>query len=106
VQRLLDRLLGAEREAGINLGRHAAGDDLEDLASELHEQIVQRGVDFLVDGAAVALAVLDRLVDQGRVLGLLGRGQDQRRVRGCILRLVLLDGGKVAGIAYDGLRRS
>jgi hypothetical protein len=106
VQRLLDRLLGAEREAGIDLGRHTARHDLEDLAPELHEKVVERGVDLRVDARAVLLAVLDGLVDQGGVLGLLGRGQDQRRVCRRVLRLVLLDGGEVARVAHDGLRVS
>jgi hypothetical protein len=51
----------------------------------------------------VLLAILDGGVDELRVLGLLGRGEDERGVRGRILRLVLVDGRKVARVADDGL---
>ena len=51
----------------------------------------------------MGLAVRNRLVDQLRVLGLLGGGEDEGRVGGGILRLVLVDGGEVAGVADDDL---
>jgi hypothetical protein len=54
----------------------------------------------------VLLAVLDGGVDEFGVLGLLGRGEDQRRVGGGILWLVLGDRGEVTAVADDGLERS
>ena len=51
------------------------------------------------------LAVGDSLVDELGVLGLLGSGEDEGRVGGGILRLVLANGGEVTGVADDGLWR-
>ena len=49
------------------------------------------------------LAVFDGEVDQLGVLGLLGGSEDEGGVGGGVLRLVLVDGGEVAGVADDGL---
>lgn len=49
------------------------------------------------------LAVLDRFVDKLCVLCFLRGGEDERRVCGRILGLVLVDGGKVTGIADNSL---
>ena len=103
VQGLVDRGLSVEGEAGVDLGGDLARDDLENLLAELDKEAVEGGVDLLINGAAVLLGVVDSLIDQLCVLGLLGRGQDERRVGRCILRLVLVDGGKVAGVADDRL---
>ena len=51
------------------------------------------------------LAVGDSLVDELGVLRLLGGGEDEGRVGGGILRLVLANGGEVTGVADDGLWR-
>jgi hypothetical protein len=103
VQGLLNAGLLVEGEAGVHLGRDLAGHDLQDLAAELHEQVVQGGVDLLVDGLAMLLAVRNRLVDELGVLGLLGGGEDEGRVGGGVLRLVLADGGEVTAVADDRL---
>lgn len=92
VKSLVDGLLGAEGETGIDLGGDLAGDDLEDLLAELDEQTVESVVDLGVDIAALALGVLDGVIDQLGVLGLLGGGEDEGGVGGSILRLVLGDG--------------
>jgi hypothetical protein len=92
VQGLVDGSLGIEGEAGVDLGGHLAGDDLEDLAAELDEETVQGAVDLLVEGLTLRLAVLDGGIHQVRVLGLLAGGQDQGGVGGGIVRLVLADG--------------
>ena len=44
---------------------------------------------------------VERLVHQMVVLRLLGRLQEQRRVRGRVLRLVLRDGFDVARVGHD-----
>lgn len=77
---------------GVDLSGHLAGDDLEDLGAELDEQAVEGQLDLLVGRAALGLGVGDGLVDQSRVLGLLGGGEDERRVGRRVLRLVLADG--------------
>lgn len=92
VQRLVDRRLGVEREGGIDLGRHLAGDDLEDLLAELDEEVVEGRVDLLLERAALRLGLRNRRVQERGVLGLLGRREDQGRVGRGILRLVLADG--------------
>ena len=121
VQGLVDRGLGVEGEAGVDLGGDLAGDDLQDLLAELDEKVIQGGVDLFVEGFALdfvsmmgndgalkietylLLALLDGGVDQAGIFGLLGRGQDEGGVGGGILGLVLADGGKVTRVADDDL---
>lgn len=100
---LLDGDVLVEGETGVNLSGDLAGDDLQDLATELDEQVVEGDVDLLVDVLAVLLAVRDSLVDELGVLGLLGSGEDEGRVGGGILGLVLANGGEVTRVADDGL---
>jgi hypothetical protein len=104
---LLDGDLLVEGEAGVNLSGDLAGDDLQDLATELDEQVVEDDVDHLVGllARAVLLAVGDSIVDELGVLGLLGGGEDEGRVGGGVLRLVLANGGEVTRVAHDGLPR-
>ena len=102
---LLDGDLLVEGEAGVDLSGDLAGDDLQDLGTELDKQVVEGDVDLLSDVLAVLLAVGDSLVDELGVLGLLGSGEDEGRVGGGILRLVLANGGEVTGVADDGLWR-
>jgi hypothetical protein len=92
MQSLVDRALGVEGQLGIDLGRDLAGDDLQDLATELNQQTVEGGLDLLVDGLALLLAVDHGRIDQSGVLGLLGGGQDEGGVGRGILGLVLADG--------------
>jgi hypothetical protein len=98
VEGLVDRGLCAERESGIDLSGDLAGDDLEDLLAELDEEVVKSRVDLLVDGATLGLGLGDRSVEEGSVLGLLRRGEDQGGVGGGILRLVLADGCWIVSI--------
>jgi len=53
----------------------------------------------------MALAVLDGNVHQLGVFGLLGRREDEGRVGGGILGLVLVDGGKVACISGQDIKK-
>lgn len=92
MQGLVDGGLGVKGQAGVNLGGDAAGDDLQDLAAKLDQDGVEGGIDLLVEGAALLLADGNSLVNQLGVLGLLGRGQNQRGVGGGILGLVLGNG--------------
>jgi hypothetical protein len=100
---LLDGDILVEGEAGVDLSGDLAGDNLQDLGTETDEQVVKGHVDLLGDILAVLLAVGDSLVDELGVLGLLGGGEDEGRVGGGILRLVLANGGEVTGVADDGL---
>ena len=103
VQCLLHGGLLVEGESGVNLSRDTAGNDVKNLLAELNKEVVQCSIDLLLNAAAMLLSVLNGLVDELGVLGLLGGGEDQGRVGGGILRLVLANGGKVTGVAYDGL---
>ena len=53
VQRLIHTRLRIEREPRVDLGRHLARDDLENLAAKLDEQAVEGGVDFVIDVLAL-----------------------------------------------------
>lgn len=53
VQGLVDRGLGVEGEAGVDLSRDLAGDDVEDLLAELDQQAVEGGIDLLIEGLAL-----------------------------------------------------
>ena len=103
MQRLLHTFCRIKREPRINLGRHPPRHNLQNLLPKLHQQIVERRIDPLVQRARVRLAILHGRVDQLRILGLFRGGEDERRVRGGVLRLVLVDGGEVARVADDGL---
>jgi hypothetical protein len=92
VERLVDRRLCAEGESGVDLGGDLAGDDLEDLGAELDQEVVEGRVDLLVDRAALLLGPGNGGVQERGILGLLGRGEDQGRVGGGVLGLVLADG--------------
>lgn len=89
VESLVDGGLGIEGETGIDLSRHLSGDNLEDLLSEFDQEAIEGGVGLLVDGLAVLLAVRNSNVDQRSIFWLLGGGEDEGRVGGSILRLVL-----------------
>lgn len=97
--------LSVERKARINFCGDLAGDDLEDFLAKLHQEVVQCGVNLLLDVAAVLLAILDSRVNQLLVLGLLGRGEDERGVGGRILWLILVDGRKVTRVTDDSLQQ-
>lgn len=53
VKGLVDGGLGVEREAGIDLRGDLSGDDLEDLLSELNQEVVQGGIDLLLDSLSL-----------------------------------------------------
>jgi hypothetical protein len=100
---LVDRGLGVEGEAGVDLGRDLAGNNVEDLLAELDEEVVEGGVNLVLNVVAVLLAPGDGSINELLVLGLLGGRENQRGVGGGILGLVLVDGGKVTRVADDGL---
>lgn len=95
--------LGVEGETGVDLGGDLAGNDLENLLTELDEEVVKGAVNLVVDRATGGLAELDSSVDELGVLGLLGSGEDQGGVGGGILRLVLVNGSEVTRVANNDL---
>ncbi len=103
MQGLVHGSLGVEGEAGIDLSRDLAGDDLKNLLAELNEEVVKGGVNLLIDGLSLGLTLSNGSINQAGVFRLLGSSKDERRVGGGILRLVLVNGGKVTGVANDDL---
>lgn len=92
LESLLDGGVLVERESGVNLGGDSAGDDLQNLGTELDEELVKSNLNLLLGVRGLALGVGNGLVNELGVLGLLGGGEDERRVGGSILGLVLGDG--------------
>lgn len=86
MQCLVHTGLGVETEAGIDLSRDLARDDVENLLAELDQEAVQGIVDLGVDvlAGAVLLGVVNSSVNQLGVLGLLGSLEDQAGVGGGI----------------------
>ncbi len=103
VESLVHGSLGVEGKASVDLGGNPAWDDLEDLLAELNEKAVESGINLVVDGSAVLLAVLDGDINEWSILLLLGGGEDEGWVGGGVLWLVLGDGCKVAGVRDDNL---
>jgi len=103
VKRLLDGRLAVEGELGVDFCGDLARHDVEDLTAELDKETVEGGIDLVLLVLTVLLSVRNGCIDEFGVLGLLCGGEDQRRVGGGILRLVLGNGGKVARVADDSL---
>ena len=97
-----DGRLGIKAQTGVDLGRDPSGDDLEDLAAERDEQLVHelRGLRLLVPPLLARL--LQRLLDQVRIVRLLGGVEEQRRIGRCVLRLELRDGLDVTRVRNHG----
>jgi hypothetical protein len=99
---LVDGGLLVKRESGVDLGGDSAGNDLEDLLTELDEETVHGVVDLVVELAALGLGPFDRGVDELSVGGLVDGGEDQRGVGGGILGLVDGDGcGGERGVVLE-----
>lgn len=103
VQCLLNGLLCVEGESGVDLGGDLARNDLQDLCTELNQEVVEGSVNLLVDVLAVVLSVLNGLVNQLGVFGLFRCGKDERWVGRGILRLVLFNGCEVTRVGDNGL---
>jgi hypothetical protein len=102
---LLDTGLSVEGESGVNLGGDLAGNDLEDLLAELDKESIENSIDLVVNVLAISvlLSVGNSVVNELGIVCLLGGCQDQGRVGGSILRLVLVNGSKVTRVADDNL---
>jgi hypothetical protein len=90
-QRRLEPLTSVEGERGVNLGGDTAGDDLEDLGTELDEQTVHGVLGLLLEIVALRLAERDGGVDELLVSGELGSGEAEGVSAGAT--------GKAAGCA-------
>ena len=90
-----------EGEAGIGLGGDAAGDDLEDFLAEGDEDVIDDVLDLGGAGEAGVFLILNDLVEDVAVLGLLGGGVDEAGIGGGVLGLEFADGLEVAGIGDD-----
>ena len=101
---LLDRALGIEGQAGINLGGDAARDDVQDLQAEGYGQAVEcQGHHFRRRslGTQGGARALQGVFDDGLVLRHQSGGGDQRRVGRGVLRLDLFDGLDISGVGHN-----
>ena len=96
VAALGDCTFRVERQAGIDFGRDAAGDDLQDFLAKRDQQAVD---DFGIGGIRM---VAHGLFQQRLVFILLHGLQDQRRVRRRVARRVGLNRLEVAGVGHHG----
>lgn len=71
VKSLLNGPLGIKGQTSINLCRNTTWHDLQDLLAELNQQTVERGIDLLLLGASLLLAILNGNVHQPGIFGLL-----------------------------------
>ena len=99
--RLGDRPVGVEAQAGVDLGGDAAGNDLEDLAAEEDEELIDElPRHFFVPTAALE-SELGGLFDQVPVSGHLGGVKEQRRIGGGVLRPVPGNGFDVTRVRHN-----
>jgi hypothetical protein len=87
---------GVKAQACVHFGGHAAGDDGQDLAAEAHQQPVH---DF-VERAATEL--VHRVLEQGRIVSLLHRLEDERGIGGGVLRLERVKLLEIASVCHHG----
>ena len=97
-------LFGIEREPGIDFGRDATGDNLEDLQAEGDREAVHRLVDDRLGiGALGGVAgLLEGALDDAVVRAHLGRGGEQRRVGRRVAWFEFDDRLEVTGVGDDG----
>lgn len=103
VQGFLNGSLSVERHPGIDFRRNFARHNFQDFLSKLRKKTVEGGIDLLVDVLAVTLAIRDGFVDELCILWLFRRSENEGRVGGGILRLVLVDCCEITGIADNNL---
>ena len=103
VQSLVNASLLIERESSIDLRGNLSRDDSQNLLSELNEKTIESGVGLLLDVLSVIFAVCHSGVYQFGILGFFGGGENEGRVSCSILGLVFGNGGKISGVANDGL---
>lgn len=103
VKGLVDGGLLIEGESRVDLSGHLARHNVQNLLAKEDKEIVEGRIDLLLRALSVLLAICAGLIDELLVLGLLGRGEDQRWVGGSILWLVLANGGKVTRVTDNGL---
>ena len=84
---------GVEGQARVRFRRDAAGDDLEDFEAEGHEDAVHRVVHVLRSG--------DGLIHDRGVLRLRRRGEDERGIRGRVLRFESAHRFEIASVGDD-----
>ena len=72
-----DAPFDVEGEAGVDFGRDAAGDDLEDFQAEVDKDFIQG---MREAGSGLGFAIADRLFDEVLILGLLAGGIDEGRI--------------------------
>ena len=100
--RLGDERLGVEGHVRVRLGRDAARNDLQNLHAKRDEQVVHDLIEQFLAARAGLPGVGDGLFDDGFVFRHLRGLEDERGIRGRVLRRVLLERGEVAAVGDDG----
>ena len=102
--RLRDRGRRVKGEAGIDFRAHATGNDLEDFRTEIYEDAIHDGIHQRRAAQWGAFVIRDGLVHQRLVFRLLRCGENERWIRGGVLRLVSAHGFEIAGVGdHDGV---
>ena len=98
---LRDGASGVKGKTRIGFCAHTTGDDFQNLQAEVHEDMVHYIVHAFRAGEAAVFAISDGFVHEVRVFGLRCGREDERGIRGRVLRLVGLHGLEVAGVCDD-----
>ena len=99
---LCDRPRSVKRQACVGFGGDAAGDDFENLHAERNEQVVDHILDLRRAGEPAAFALREHLVQNVGIGRLRRRLENERGIRGRVLRLKLAHRLEVAGVGNDG----
>ena len=91
MQSFVNRSLDIEGESGINLGGDFSWNDLQDLTSELNQETVECGINLCIQLPTVLLAICNSVINELGIFGFLGSGEDEGRIGGSVLGLVLSD---------------
>ncbi len=92
------RRLDIEGKTGVDFRGNPAGHDIEDLRTESDQEIIDDLLGERLAAERGPLVIRDRLLEEGLVLRLLHRLEDQGRIRRSVLGRVLLDRFEVPGI--------
>ena len=98
---LVDTLLLIEGEAGIHFGRHASRNAFKNFRTKIDRQFVAGFGNLLFLGFTPLLSPADRIVNQMRVVRQASGFQQQGRVGGGILGLVMTNRLNIAAVGHD-----
>jgi hypothetical protein len=104
MERLFHVGLLVKSEPRVDLRRDFAWYNAQDLVPKLHKQVVESGIGLLIEILSMTPAIRHCLIDELSVFGLLGCGENERRVGCRILWFVFGDRGEFAGVTQNNLQ--